>query len=394
MQPWTSIDRNLFIKKAVEESVDLRGCKGNYWFNVMPKTTGVMESLDEDDKRSKITEALANSIYNSNPKFQSISLKVYEMLMFKINNNPNLSRFDISNIMVVIKGSNAYAMLVATYQNEDIRKTFPWSDLDMVILINPNLPDAEFYRIKNIVHTLVVQTISQLKRTLDHMLFLDRPINDSFLTKEEVEEFKSHFDNELNMRSTDTEKFVSPFTSDSIRNACSRNSFVIVDSVGHENSVVRVEVPHFDKCECIPLRKTPLFCSYNDTLNFNRVENSSGQLTANFSLYRMRFNTIVVVADDGSDDIKEERCTADFIDITIASKEDCELVDFWRHGRCVMVWHPYINTWTAIPDMQTCVYDLYKMLYVYQCPTNKIVKRQQKYAVMQKLLGMTPPFST
>jgi len=391
MQPWTGVDREAFIKRAVEESVDLRGNKGNYWFNVMPKNTGIIEG-DEDDKRAKVTEALANAIYNQHPKYKSISLKVYEMIMFKINTNPNLSRFDISNIMVVIKGSNAYAMLVATYRDPEVRKTFPWSDLDIMILINPNLPDDVFNRIKRVVHTLVVQTISQLKRTLDHMLFLDRPINDAFLSKDEIDEFKMAFDKELDMRSSDSEKFISPFTSDAIRNACSRNSFVIMDSEGHENSVVRVEVPHFDKCECIPLRKTPLFCSYNDTLNFNRVDEKNGQMAANFSLYRMRFNTIVVTADDESNDIKEERCAADFIDITIASKEDCELLDFWRHGRCMMIWHDYINTWTAIPDMHTCVYDLYKMLNVYQCPANKMEKRRHKYNVMQNLLGMMPPF--
>ena len=388
MIPWTSADRDSFIKKAVTESTELRGNKGSYWYNVMPKNTGFIEG-DEDDKRAKVTESLANTIYNTpnHPRFRSLSLKVYEMILFKINTNPNLSRLDISNIMVILKGSNAYAMLVSMYTDEQIKKVFPWSDLDIMILINPNIPDEAFDRIKSVVHTIVVQTISQFKRTLDHMLFLDRHINDAFLSKEEIEAFKKVFDKELDSRSTDSEKFISPFTSDSIRNTCSRNSFVIIDSTGHENSVVRVEVPHFDKCECIPLRKTPLFCSYNDTLDFNRVGDESGcTATAKFSLYRMRMNTIVITSTE-DDDIKEERCPADFIDITISAKEDCELVEFWKHGRCVMMWYEYINTWIAVPDMQTCVYDLHKMLHVYQCPANKVEKRKIKYDMMQKLLG-------
>ena len=388
MQPWTHDDRNEFIRKAVKEDKDIRGAKGNYYFNVMPKTVGYNDSDEDNGKRSKATEALANAIYHPSGEFRQISMKVYEILQTKINCNPNLSRYDVANIIVVVKGSNAYAMLLSIYGEEKIRTMFPWSDLDLMILINPFLDDETFNRLRSIVHTIVVQTISQFKRTLDHMFFLDRHINDAFMSPDSIQNFKNLFANELAAFDTETDKFVSPFHSDIVRNACSRNSFVILDSEGHENSVVRVDVPHFERCECIPLRKTPLFCSYNETLEFNRVASDTPTEVkiAKFNLYRMRMNVLhlVDVGEDGS--MREERVTMDFIDITIASKTDSELIDFWTHARCVMIFERNINTWVCVPDIHTCVNDLYKMLYVYQCPASKREKRQLKYDFMKKLI--------
>jgi hypothetical protein len=279
-------------------------------------------------------------------------------------------------------------MLLSIYNNDQVRSLFPWSDLDLMILINPFLSDEYFDRLRSILHTLVVQTMSQFKRTLDHMLFLDRPINDAFMTEESIQRFKDLFADELAKNDTDSEKFVSPFLSDVVRNACSRNSYVILDSEGHENSVVRVEVPHFERCEFIPLRKTPLFCSYNETLEFNRIADASSFdeiKLAKFNLYRMRMNVMHLV-DDEDGGMREEKTTTDFIDITISSKTDSELIDFWTHARCVMIFEQAINTWVCVPDIHTCVNDLHKMLYVYQCPASKREKRQNKYDFLKQLI--------
>jgi hypothetical protein len=388
MQPWTHDERNDFIKRAVT-SADPRGAKGNYYFNVMPKTGGVSDSDEESMKRSKVTEALANAIYASGDEFRNLSLKIYEILTLKLNTSQALSRFDVSNIMIVVKGSNAYAMLMSMYPNDEVARTFPWSDLDLMVLINPFVPDEYFKRLRSIVHTIVVQSISQFKRTLDHMLFLDRPINDAFLSKEAIERFKTLLADELAKLDTEEEKFVSPCFSDVVRNACSRNSFIIVDSQASEKSVVRVDVPHFERCECIPLRKSPLFCSYNDTLEFNRVSNDSEEeIIAKFSLYRVKLNVVHIHENaDSPSEMKEERIGADFIDITIPSKTDSELLDFWTHARCVMIFEKSINTWVCVPDIYSCINDLHKMLFVYQCPASKRDKRQTKYDFMKKLVG-------
>jgi len=367
MQPWTHDDRSSFIKRAVE-STDTRGSKSNYWFNVMPKTTGLIDA--DDEKRAKATDALAKAIYNSG-KYRSMSMKIYDLLQQKIISHPNLIPRDHSNIAVVVKGSNAYAMLFPNATD-----TFSNSDLDIVIMINPNIPKVEFDRIKMILHTIVVQTISQYKRCLDHMLFLNKPFPDIFMSPQDIAGFKEALDNALTEADP---RFLSPFSSDVVRNACSRNSFIIADSVGHEDSVVRVEVPHFEKCECIPLRKTPLFCSYNETLDFNRARSDQKDvqdLKAKFNLYRMKMVMMFLNED------KEEKVTADFIDISISSQIDSELIDFWSHGRCLTIFDPSINNWVWVPDMHTCMRDLYKMLNVYECPESKREKRQKKLDIM------------
>ena len=406
-QPWTAEDRNSFIRHAVQTSTYMRGYRGNYHFSVMPKAGGFQEH--EDSKKTKVTEILADTIYNAQGgRFRAISMKIYDILQQKITKHPQLSAKDITNIALVVKGSNAYAMLLSQLraQNPEVAAAFPNTDLDIVILINPRLDDAEFERIKAIVHTIVVQSISQYKRTLDHMLFLNKPFPDVFMSPEDIAEFKAVFGQALD---TIDPMFMSPFSSDAIRNACSRNSFIIAESAGHADSVVRVEVPHYDRCECIPLRKTPLFCSYNETLEFDRATNAQDPATtykAKFNLYRMKMNVMYLntesntqskTSDDtpvdantdsnsnSSGSVREERVTADFIDISIASKLDCELIDFWNHGRCVTLYDLSINNWVWIPDLNTCMSDLYKMLYMYDCPESKRDKRLKKYEILSQI---------
>jgi len=384
MQPWTHEDRTSFIKRAMEEKAELRGSKGNYWFNVMPKNTGCVEI--EDVKKSKVAEILAKTIFEDGEgRFRKISLKIYDILQQKIAGHPNLMPRDLANIAVVIKGSNAYKMLLSLYMHiPEIRDAFSFSDLDIVILINPSLPEHDFDRIKAVLHTIVVQTLSQYKRTLDHMLFLNKPFPDVFMSLEDIDEFKAVFTKNLTEADPN---FLSPFTSDVVRNACSRNSFIIAESIGHADSVVRVEVPHFERCECIPLRKTPLFCSYNETLEFNRaVQKDIVALKAKFNLYRMKMNVLSVSEDKDTGKLREEKVTADFIDISIASRNDSELVDFWANGRCVTVFDTAINNWIWVPNIHTCIADLFKMLYVYECPEYKKEKRERKLDIMKKIV--------
>jgi hypothetical protein len=83
--------------------------------------------------------------------------------------------------------------------------------------------------------------------------------------------------------------------------------------------------------------------------------------------------------------MREERVTADFIDISIASKLDSELIDFWNHGRCITMYDLSIQNWIWVPDLFTCIGDLYKMLYVYDCPESKRDKRLKKYELMRQI---------
>lgn len=371
MDPWTPEDRNSLIDLAINNN-NARGQKGPYHFSVLPKMNG---NEQEDIRRNMLTEALANSIYKTTPELRDVSLSFYKILMQKLSSNSYTGPYLNGDIFVVIKGSNAYAFVTEEKYPED----FPFSDLDVMIYINPYLDDAMFNQLKQAVRVSVLQTISQYKRLLDHMLFLNKPIDGVFLDEHTITSFKDVYTKTLeSIDLPDGAQFVSPFVTDEIRNYCSRNSFLIKKSVAQENSVVKIEVPHFDRCERIPLRKTPLFCSYNDTIDFSRGNNEA--TPGHFDLYRIRFNNMYIEKDlETGKIVHEERVPADFIDITIASKDDAELIEFWNKGRCVCLYDKYASLWMAMPDIHSCIADLYKMLNIYECPESKRQKRTQKF---------------
>ncbi len=387
MDPWTPEDRNALIDLAIN-SKDGRGQRGPYHFSVLPKING---NEQEDVRRNMLTEALADSIYKTTPELRNVSLSFYRILMQKLSSNSYTGPYLNGDIFVVIKGSNAYAFVTEEKYPED----FPFSDLDVMIYINPYLSDAMFNQLKQAVRVAVLQTISQYKRLLDHMFFLNKPIEGVFLDEETITSFKDVYTKTLeSIVLPDGAQFVSPFVNDEVRNYCSRHSFLIKNSVAQDNSVVKIDVPHFDRCERIPLRKTPLFCSYNDTIDFSRGNNDA--TPGHFDLYRIRFNNMYVEKDVETGEIlHEERVSADFIDITIASKDDSELIDFWNKGRCVCLYDKYSNLWLAMPDIHSCISDLYKMLNVYECPESKRQKRTQKFNKLIEIVNtMIPVFNT
>ena len=179
--------------------------------------------------------------------------------------------------------------------------------------------------------------------------------------------------------------YLTPFESDDIRNTCSKNSFVIRDSNVLENSVVRVEVPHFEKCERIPLRRTPLLASYNSSLSFQRENTMNADMKGEFDLYRLKFTGLHVTFDAETKQSKESKISLDFIDVSIAHKDDAELQHFWNHGRCTQIYERSTNIWITVPDINTCLQDLHKMLFVYDCPEYKREKRRRKYEIMKSI---------
>lgn len=379
MDPWSSIQRNTFIERA-KNSQNSRGFSGPYNFCVFPRNPADMSS-SEENKKTCVTNALANVLFK-NQKYRIISLKFYDLLVQKIESHPYLEYFS-EDIAVVIKGSNAYAFML----DEEYPEDFPFSDLDICIFINPNLEEDVFDNVKEALSTIALQMISQYKRTLDHMFFLNKPFNDCFLDQDTIESFKQDFNKAIEAINCEEGVFMSPFENDDVRNSCSRNSFMIIESEKRENSVVRIEVPHYEKCDRIPLRKSPLFASYNSTIQFKRVEDEPiHEYDGDFDLFRLRWNCLFISEND-FEDIREERVSADFIDVTIASQTDSELVDFWERGRYVRVLDKKTGLWLNVPDSDTCLSDLYKMLYVYDCPEHKRLKRLEKFEKMMMIVS-------
>lgn len=395
---WTPKERNEFISEAVT-SAEMRGNRGPYYFNTYPKDVGQNMNTEIEARKSLMTETFARTIYTKTPSYKKISVGFYYMLVDKVRNHLILREFIWRDIFIIIKGANAYM-----YLTKD-KETFPCSDLDIMIYINPSLSDELFNELKTELHTIVVQCLSQFKRLLDNMFFINS-VKDTEIFKNSqlfddatIEAFKKDHIEELNKLSTDTLKIISPFENDKYRNDCSRHSFILANSKHNSNNVVKVDVPHFDKCEKIPLRKTPFFCSYNKTIDFKR----DGQnLEGKFDLYRIRFNNLFVEFDADGKKIKEEKVAADFIDVSISSKSDAELIDFWNTARCEFIMDPdacdwkvlrenqwqTITCWLVMPNITSCLNDLYKMLNVYECPDSKKAKREARYNALKQIIAI------
>jgi hypothetical protein len=396
MDIWTPTLRDEFIKEAVDSS-PLKGNRGPYHYNVYPARVLPDE---ENTRKGILTDALAKVIYEKNPKYKYLSVGFYYTLLERIRSSHSISHALWSDIFVVIKGANSYM-----YLTKDI-ETFPCSDLDIMIYIDPSLSTELFDIYKKELRRIVLQTLSQYKRLLDNMFFVNGDTNNfkqnemyaktRLFDEDLIEQFKQDYVKEFERLSDSKLLLVSPFESDELRNTCSRYSFLLTKSESHDDSVVRVEVPHYDKCEKIPLKKTPFFCSYNETIDFKRDGQS---LHGNFDLYRIRFNNLFVEFDDEKNVIKEEKVAADFIDVSISGKNDAELIDFWNTARCEYIldtdvcdwsvmregkWQN-VECWLVMPNIASCINDLYKMLNVYDCPENKKTKRQIRYEALKKI---------
>lgn len=387
--PWTPEDRNTFIDRAVN-SKDAKGNWRGFYFNVLPKLDG--QSADANDGlRSKLTDTLARVIYET-PAFKSISLRFFVELQHKIMAHPKLNFHMGRDIVVMIKGGNSYNFLVPKMMKE-----FPMSDLDIAVYINPFLEKHVFEAIKADVEIIVRQTMSQYKRSIDAMFFINNTNNTNSLPLEDaiIADFKEAL-NEAITQINDDEggEFISPFLSNEIRNTCSRHSFLITNSNFHENHVVKVDLPHFDKCERIPLRRTPLFCSFNESIDFDRDEAATKRGT--FNLYRLRLNFMHVTVtsdadsnhpDDDKNAIKTERIAADFIDVTVPNQQDAELINFWNYGRATMLYDVDTGYWLVLPDLRTSIAELDRILTEYECPAQKREKRERKLAALKKALA-------
>ena len=407
---WSSSERDVFIAKAVN-STTRKGYDGSYEYTVLPKI--MVHTENEDDRRSKVTKALMHTIF-SKPQYRIIAMKVYEMMWAKIFANPFTRPHANKNILVVLKGGTSYTFVVSS-EDADV---FPFSDLDIVVTINPHLPKPLFDNLKAAMNTVVLQTISQYKRLLDHMFFLKKDIENPILGHKNIEEFMTDFSAALTRLDDENGMYISSCDNMHARNRVSKNSFILADNKAQPDTVVKVEVPHFEGCDRIPLRKTPLFCSHNRSISFDRTPSADTSSVGCFDLYRMRWNVMyrrIDAGDNAGSDAGDnagsdassssggssssgnndhnmrrskpyEYITADFADISILAQDDVELKDFWDHGQVMNVMDHALGSWVMIPDIVSMLRDLHKMLHVYECNESKRSRRQEKYDRLKKHL--------
>lgn len=377
MDPWTPEDRNEFINEAIYSAERKKGYKGTYHYNVMPKLDSGIEI--EDPRRSAVTDVLAETLYQ--PRFKIIALDFYGLLCHKVMNHPMLGFHMNRDLIIMMKGSNSHMYIKNLWNIIDNEEVFKNTDTDFMICINPFLPKHAFYEIKKQVEIVVKQSLSQYKRTLDYAFFLDKQLDQHTFDPRMIQDFKTEFNNILSTVNVEGAVLHSPFENDEIRNRCSRNSFLITNSKVVDNSVVLVEVPHFERCERIPLRKTPIFCSFNETIDFKRDGHDKKGV---FNLYRLKMNVLCKHFGDDGEFIKDERVPADFIDVSIPDIDDVELVYFWTRGRSLNYYDNDVNMWITIPDLETVVAELKRILTEYDCSEQKKVKREAKLAILMK----------
>ena len=404
---WTPIEREEWINEAIN-SQEERINKNGFVSNLMMKQNDSMNDI-EDPRRNLVTYCLAETLYGNHPLIKRLSLCFYKSLMIKIEQNKFLNlMYNRRNFIVMIKGSNAYKILLR-HVPHDIEH----SDLDIVMFINPSLDDELFEQIKSSLVILVSQVMSRYKKDLDSTLFtFDGNIEESILRKQFVNEFKENYKSLISNKNNEKEyKILTPFESKKVRNFCSKRSFIILNSKSKEDCVVRVEIPHMNKCEFIPLKKTPLVFSYNNTIEFDR--DVEGKLKAKFDLLRLRLNNMLVPDDKDDEDISEDmdivsidgsladdkegvyydykKCRvvpADFIDVSIPYKNDAELLDFWNSGgfrRCYEIYDRFIGSNIMIPNVNECIRDLSNILNVYTNSHMKVEKRQKRLDMFKQL---------
>lgn len=393
MEPWTPEQRNAFIKEAVNCTDRRKGWRGSYSFQVLPKLGSSGSQEAEDPKRAAVTAVLSEVL--NRPAFKIISMSLYAMLGHKLATHPVVGYYFNRDVVMQLKGSNAHAYLARIYGVDS--PLFANSDMDIAVCVNPFLPKTEFDELKKQVEIVVKQTLSQYKRSMDHPFFLNKAFDNPIVNPKVIEGFKKEFTSALAKVDVECVEgavgavMCSPFESDEFRNLSSRNSFLLTNSMGQENSVVLVDVPHFDRCEKIPLRKTPMFCSFNETIDFVRDKSGDQNKKGCFNLYRLKLNVLCQHFDEEGGVVKDERIPADFIDVSVPDQSDVELLHFWSRGRSINIFDQDTGIWVTIPDMETVVMELKRIVNEYDCPDGKKEKRMAKLAVFERYVPPPPP---
>jgi hypothetical protein len=187
--------------------------------------------------------------------------------------------------------------------------------------------------------------------------------------------------------------------SDLVRNKSSNINYLITNNTSADNAKVKIEMPHLEKAQCIPLRFTPVYVTKNDTI---QNVSDTGRVT-DLILYRMKFGQIVERTDKLNFKMKVEddtvkvlmsgayiKVSADFIDLNIPTKKDSGLLDFVERGGFngrLNVNLKFAGCDVTVPSIYECLEEYRKLVYVYDTPDCKKAKRLAKYEAISSLIA-------
>ena len=394
MPAWTPETLSEYISESQTSSAT-HGLSTNlpqHKFMVKPLMKGFS---DPSDDVTRMTEAHANAIYVDDTPFSILSFDAYQTIVERCFAHYKIGPYMRSNdVKVIVKGSNAHALLFP--------KECEYSDLDINIIINPNIEETEFNTLRSLIIVIVSQALSAHKKTLDYMLFLDNPRNvpqKKLMSDDNIKSFKQKHIEQMNLMGAQ-----SPFENNKVRDACSRHSFMILNSKSQEDKVVIMDVPFLPSCNKIVLRRTPITLSLNDTINCV----SEKGITSSFTLIRLKWNNLIHIPRDDvvevrlevsssgsgssspsdeqdefvtldmSPKLKPSYVSADFIDVCIPRREDDVLRDMWENEKTILVKEKNTNYNILIPSLDSMIHDLNNILIKYECPPSKKTKRQEK----------------
>ena len=404
-----------------------------------------IKTVDEiDPRRQHMSDAVGRVVFDiDHVERARLSLLFYDDLWNK------LSHYGPNRVLVRVKGGNAAAIQMGRCigAREALAAGFNFSDLDVDILINPALPDFEL--VKANVHRVLRQSLAVHKRRLDRAFFKPREGDPEMTYIFRDDETKESIRTAL-CESVETMPDAGCcFKDERTRNKCSNISFLItpseLDSVAEPGAKrrIKIEQPHLDKAERIPLTYTPFYVTVNDTVHGERENGAK----VDFTLFRIKMSQIVHVpdtvrvnlqvgpkaqhhqqqggnrcfspsgatddavqvalsssdSDSGSNDSETEqlavddrvrlkintepydKVSADFIDVWVGNRDDAELNEFARRGGFGGLLTEEVRAFgfvLIVPKLAECKLEYYKLLHVFVCPESKRAKRERKYAAL------------
>ncbi len=311
---------------------------------------------DVADDNILCTKLFSETVF-SKKEFAFVFLDIYEQLEKKIR-----QFYTKEQVYIHIKGSTALALYFM--ENEEMESSFPFSDIDIVIYINPLTTNFDYVHRQMTI--LAGQTFAKHKQKLDKMFFIQKSSSDN-ICHELSDEVNSKFA---------MANLTSPFVSTQVRNKVSNNSFSIVQSAIDRKKVVKINEAHFDHAEKIPLYRTPIVCSINKTIN---SKNSVGEIL-HFNLVRMKMGALGT---------KGGQVLFDCVDCIIPEMDDHDLVTFFDKGGfhdLASIRVRRLGYDMTIQSLEEAYENLHNLVYKYECPNNKIDERIKKLEVIEEFL--------
>lgn len=304
------------------------------------------------------TKHFANVVF-SKKEYSVLFIDIYDQLVKKIRlfYTPN-------QVHISIKGSSALAFYFMGH--EDMQYEFPFSDIDIVIFINPLTTDFEYTHRQ--ITILAGQVFSKHKQNIDRLFFKKQSSNIKIDTNQFAQDIENQFQKD---------NLISPFSSTEIRNEVSCHSYSILHSLAAHDKIVKINEAHFDYCERIPLHKTPIVCSVNKTIS----NITSDGRTINFNLVRMKMGAI------GS---ARGLVLFDCVDCIIPNINDDELTDFIEKMGFEDQTTITVNRFgykITIQNLHECYENLWNMVNVYNCPNNKKESRLNKLDILEEYIN-------